>query len=96
MEDADLGRVVVGAEELQQRVAELGKEITSDYANHPPLLVGVLKGAFVFMSDLSRSIDLPGRVRLHGRVVLRVGDARRAASSASRRTSRSISAAATC
>ena len=59
MEDAHLGRVVVGAEELQQRVAELGKEITSDYANHPPLLVGVLKGAFVFMSDLSRSIDLP-------------------------------------
>src|SRR6202011_1205051 len=49
----------VGAEELQQRVAELGKEITSDYAGHPPLLVGVLKGAFVFMSDLSRSIDLP-------------------------------------
>ena len=59
VEDAHLGRVVVGAEELQQRVAELGKEITSDYASHPPLLVGVLKGAFVFMSDLSRSIDLP-------------------------------------
>ncbi len=59
VEDAHLGRVVVGAEELQQRVAELGKEITSDYAGHPPLLVGVLKGAFVFMSDLSRSIDLP-------------------------------------
>jgi hypoxanthine phosphoribosyltransferase len=59
VEDAHLGRVVVGAEELQQRVAELGKEITSDYADHPPLLVGVLKGAFVFMSDLSRSIDLP-------------------------------------
>ena len=59
VEDAHLGRVVVGAEELQQRVAELGKEITSDYADRPPLLVGVLKGAFVFMSDLSRAIDLP-------------------------------------
>ena len=38
---------------------ELGKEITADYADRPPLLVGVLKGAFVFMSDLSRAIDLP-------------------------------------
>ena len=59
MNDRYLGDIVVGAEELQQRVAELGKEITSDYADHPPLLVGVLKGAFMFMSDLSRAIDLP-------------------------------------
>src|SRR5207237_2339978 len=34
-------------------------EITADYADRPPLLVGVLKGAFMFMSDLARSIDLP-------------------------------------
>jgi hypoxanthine phosphoribosyltransferase len=59
MTDPRLGRVVVGAEELQQRVSELGKELTSDYADRPPLLVGVLKGAFMFMSDLSRAIDLP-------------------------------------
>ena len=39
--------------------SELGKEITADYADRPPLLVGVLKGAFMFMSDLSRAIDLP-------------------------------------
>lgn len=59
MNDPHLGRVVVGADELQQRVAELGKELTSDYADRPPLLVGVLKGAFMFMSDLARAIDLP-------------------------------------
>ena len=59
MNDSDLGRVIVDADELQQRVAELGKEITSDFADDPPLLVGVLKGAFMFMADLSRSIDLP-------------------------------------
>lgn len=59
MNDSDLGRVIVDADELQQRVAELGKEITSDFAGEPPLLVGVLKGAFMFMADLSRSIDLP-------------------------------------
>ena len=59
MADPHLGPVVVGEDELQQRIAELGKEITSDYTGRPPLLVGVLKGAFVFMSDLSRAIDLP-------------------------------------
>lgn len=57
--DADLGPVVVGADELQARIAELGKEITSDYAGRRPLFVGVLKGAFMFMSDLARAIDLP-------------------------------------
>jgi hypoxanthine phosphoribosyltransferase len=59
VEHADIGRVVVSEDELRDRIAELGKEITSDYAGRPPLLVGVLKGAFVFMSDLSRAIDLP-------------------------------------
>ena len=55
----ELGRVVVSEDELQGRVAALGKEITVDYAGRPPLLVGVLKGAFLFMSDLARCIDLP-------------------------------------
>ena len=54
-----LGRVVVGEEQLNARVQELGAEITSDYRGRAPLLVGVLKGAFMFMSDLSRAIDLP-------------------------------------
>jgi hypoxanthine phosphoribosyltransferase len=57
--DPDLGRILVEADEVRQRVAQLGKEITSDFADEPPLLVGVLKGAFMFMADLSRSIDLP-------------------------------------
>jgi hypoxanthine phosphoribosyltransferase len=57
--DPTIGRIVVGADELQERVAALGKEITADYAERPPLLVGVLKGAFMFMSDLARAIDLP-------------------------------------
>jgi hypoxanthine phosphoribosyltransferase len=57
--DEMVGPAVVEPEDLQQRITELGKEITSDYADRPPLLVGVLKGAFVFMSDLARAIDLP-------------------------------------
>jgi hypoxanthine phosphoribosyltransferase len=59
MNNSDLGRIVVDADELQQRIRQLGKEITSDYSANPPLLVGVLKGAFMFMSDLARAIDLP-------------------------------------
>jgi len=55
----EVGRVVVAEDVLRARVTELGREITADYAGRPPLLVGVLKGAFVFMSDLSRAIDLP-------------------------------------
>ncbi len=57
--DPHIERVVVSEAELQERVAALGKEITADYADHPPLLVGVLKGAFMFMADLARAIDLP-------------------------------------
>ena len=59
MDRSAIGRVVVSEDELQSRITELGKQITADYEGRPPLLVGVLKGAFVFMSDLSRAIDLP-------------------------------------
>jgi len=62
LEDPDLGQVVVAEDVLQKRVAELGDELTADYADRPPLLVGVLKGAFVFMSDLARAIALPVEV----------------------------------
>ncbi len=54
-----VGRIVVPEASCATACVELGKEITADYAGRPPLLVGVLKGAFVFMSDLSRAIDLP-------------------------------------
>ena len=58
-DDPNLGRVIVGEDELQERIAVLGKEITADFAGRAPLLVGVLKGAFMFMADLARCIDLP-------------------------------------
>src|SRR4051794_3603508 len=57
--DPSVGRVVVGEDELHDRISALGKEITADYHGRPPLLVRVLKGAFMFMSDLARAIDLP-------------------------------------
>ncbi|MEY2397373.1 MAG: hypoxanthine phosphoribosyltransferase [Actinomycetota bacterium] len=55
----ELARVVISEDELQARIRELGKEINADYEGRAPLLVGVLKGAFVFMADLARTIDLP-------------------------------------
>lgn len=54
-----VGRVVVSEEALRARIAELGAQITADYQGRPPLLVGVLKGAFMFMADLARAIALP-------------------------------------
>ena len=61
-DDPLIGRVVVSEADLRRRVSELGAEIAADYADRPPLLVGVLKGAFVFMSDLAREIRLPVEV----------------------------------
>jgi len=61
-EDPLIGPVVVSEADLRRRVGEMGAEITSDYADRPPLLVGVLKGAFVFMSDLARAVRLPVEV----------------------------------
>lgn len=57
--DPLVGPVVVSEGEIARRVAELGEQITKDYSGRPPLLVGVLKGAFVFLADLVREIDLP-------------------------------------
>jgi hypoxanthine phosphoribosyltransferase len=59
MDDSQLGEVLVSAEDLQRRVAELGAEITADYAGRDLLLICVLKGAVLFLSDLMRAIDLP-------------------------------------
>lgn len=58
-EDPNLGRVVVTDQELRTRIAELGAQITRDYSGSEVLLVAVLKGAIMFMADLSRAIDLP-------------------------------------
>src|SRR6266513_2982877 len=51
--------VLLSQEQLQTRITELGAEITRDYAGLNPLLIGVLKGACFFLSDLLRAIDIP-------------------------------------
>src|SRR5690606_11300375 len=59
LDEPALGDVVVSEAEIRERIAALGAEITADYAGRPPLLVCVLKGAFIFLADLARAIRLP-------------------------------------
>ncbi|MBY0375198.1 MAG: hypoxanthine phosphoribosyltransferase [Bryobacteraceae bacterium] len=49
-------RVLISDERLQQRVAELGAQIDADYGDGPIVLIGILKGSFIFLSDLARAI----------------------------------------
>jgi hypoxanthine phosphoribosyltransferase len=56
---ADVERVLISEQQIQARIAELGAQITTDYQGRDVILVGVLKGAVMFMVDLARSIDLP-------------------------------------
>jgi hypoxanthine phosphoribosyltransferase len=57
--ESDIERIVISSEEIQSKIRELGEQITADYRGQDLLLVGVLKGAFVVMADLSRHIRLP-------------------------------------
>jgi hypoxanthine phosphoribosyltransferase len=60
--ESEVGEVLVSADEVQRRVAELGEQISRDYAGRSLLLIGVLKGAVFFLSDLMRFIDIPVEV----------------------------------
>ena len=60
--DSAIGDILVEAEDLSARVAELGDEISRDYEDRDLLLVGVLKGAVFFLSDLMRHITAPCEV----------------------------------
>ncbi|MCB1247100.1 MAG: hypoxanthine phosphoribosyltransferase [Acidimicrobiia bacterium] len=54
-----IGKTLVSAEEIDEKLAELGARISEDYAGKDLLLVGILKGAFVVMADLARHITIP-------------------------------------
>jgi hypoxanthine phosphoribosyltransferase len=57
-----IGEILVQADELQQRVEQLGAQISEDYRGRDLLLIGVLKGAVFFLSDLMRHISIPCEV----------------------------------
>jgi hypoxanthine phosphoribosyltransferase len=62
MRDAIVGEILVQPDDLSRRVRELGRQITEDYEGRDLLLVGVLKGAVFFLSDLMRTIAVPCEV----------------------------------
>jgi hypoxanthine phosphoribosyltransferase len=55
----DIEQILIPEHEIQAKIVELAKQITEDYRDRDLLLIGVLKGAFMFMSDLARAIELP-------------------------------------
>jgi hypoxanthine phosphoribosyltransferase len=62
MDDSAIGEVLVPHEDLQRRVAELGAEISREYAGRDLVMVGVLKGALLFIADLMRQLTVPCEV----------------------------------
>jgi hypoxanthine phosphoribosyltransferase len=60
--DPAIGEVLVTEDQLSSRILELGRQISEDYAGRDLLLVGVLKGAVFFLSDLMRALDVPCEV----------------------------------
>src|SRR3954468_13564361 len=62
MRDPAIGEILVQPDELRRKVAELGAAISRDYDGRDILLVGVLKGALFFLSDLMRELSIPCEV----------------------------------
>ncbi len=52
-------KLLIPAEEIDKRVKELGAKITQDYTGRPVVFIGILKGAFIFLADLVRAVNLP-------------------------------------
>jgi hypoxanthine phosphoribosyltransferase len=58
----DISEILISTDQIQEKVSALGREISQDYAQKKPLLVGVLKGVLLFMADLLRAITIPVEV----------------------------------
>jgi hypoxanthine phosphoribosyltransferase len=59
---AGLGRVLITQQEIDERVAALARQISTDYAGRNPILISLLKGGFVFLADLTRQLTIPHEV----------------------------------
>lgn len=59
IKDEHIGKTVVSEEEIRNKITEAGKIISEKYRGKPLLLVSILKGAFIFLADLCRAIDIP-------------------------------------
>jgi len=59
-------RVLLTADQIQSRIQELGAQIDGDYPHGPVYLIGILKGACIFLSDLARAMNTPARLEFIG------------------------------
>ncbi len=62
--EADVAEVLLSEDEIRERIADLGRRISDDYAGHELTLVSVLKGSLPFMADLMRALTIPVRIDL--------------------------------
>ena len=62
VKDEQIGDILVSAEDLQRRVSELAADVSRDYVGRDLVLIGVLKGAVFFLSDLMRQLEVPCEV----------------------------------
>jgi hypoxanthine phosphoribosyltransferase len=62
LRDEHIGEILVQADELQHRIKEMAADVSRDYEGKDLLLIGVLKGAVFFLSDLMRHLDIPCEV----------------------------------
>ena len=93
----DVGKVLIGRDQIAARVSEIGKQISADYKGKDIVLVGILRGAILFLADLLRSVSIP--VAVDFMAVSSYGAATKSSASsttcsrASRSSSRSTSSA---
>jgi hypoxanthine phosphoribosyltransferase len=62
MLDQTIADVLISEQEIKGRVAELGRQISADYTGETPFLVAVLKGAYIFLADLCRHLEVPHEI----------------------------------
>src|SRR5438034_6413271 len=70
-----LGTVLISEGEIRRRIAEIGRQISTDYAGRTVTLVGILKGSFMFLADVIRAISLETPVEVDFMSVSSYGDA---------------------
>ena len=59
MKDEGIGTVVFTEEQIQKQVAHMAEVLSQDYADKDPILIGILKGSYYFMADLTRYMTIP-------------------------------------
>lgn len=60
--EKDIQKILLTEEQIQSRIAELGRELTAEYEGKNPVIVGVLKGVVVFYADMIRQIKVPSQI----------------------------------